>query len=211
MQRLNENSWLELWKRMGAKGDACAPYEDLVRRYSEPHRFYHTLTHISQCLEELQSARHLAVDSNAIEVTVWFHDAIYDTRAGDNEERSAELAMKVLTDASLPASFGQRVSGLILASKHTALPSQIDGQIFVDVDLAILGQAPSPFDEYEEQVRKEYAWVPEKSFAAGRSAILSSILDRPSIYSTVHFRSKYEGQARKNLTRSVGRLKATQG
>jgi len=205
-----ENRWLQLWNRAGAKGDPYSPCADLVRRYSEPHRFYHTLSHITHCLEELECARHLAVDPDAIEMAIWFHDAIYDTRASDNEERSAELAVRVLRDASLPGAFGRNVSDLILTSKHRDLPPLIDGQIFADVDLSILGQATAAFDEYEEQVRREYARVPDVLFAAGRSAILGSILHRPNIYSTTPFRSKYEEQARKNLARSLGRWKGAQ-
>lgn len=78
----------------------------------------------------------------------------------------------------------------------------------MDIDLSILGQDRSKFDEYERQIRSEYSWVAADAFAKGRSAILSSILARPRIYSTGLFYNKYEKIARENLARSIARLAA---
>ncbi len=203
-----EQRWTALWQRLGAQGDASAVYNDLVTRYSEPHRAYHTLEHIGHCLDEFEQVRHLTTNPDAVELALWYHDAIYDTKAKDSEERSATLAVEVVRSASLPDNLGQSVANLITATKHTSAPIDPDVRLLVDVDLSILGQTEDKFDEYERQVRKEYEWVAEDAFVAGRSAILKSFLDRPTIYSTLFFRNKYEMQARRNIAVSLARLRA---
>ncbi|MDP2598591.1 MAG: N-methyl-D-aspartate receptor NMDAR2C subunit [Candidatus Liptonbacteria bacterium] len=201
MQDRGEKRWLSLWQRIGARGDAAAVYKDLVARYAEPHRAYHALPHIEQCLDELRGVS--IPDPGPLEIALWYHDAIYDTRAKDNEEKSAELCLSILKRASLPDSFGERVAGLILATKHPAVPIALENQLIVDIDLSILGQYEKVFDEYELQIRKEYEWVPNDAFASGRAAILRSFLDRETIFSTRLFIAKYELQARRNIVRSL--------
>ncbi len=200
------NAWFALWRRLGANGDAGPVYEDLLLRYSEPGRAYHTLTHIEHCVTELGDVSEPATNLDTIEFALWFHDAVYDTKVKDNEERSAALAREVARSATLSDSFGDFTTDLILATKHAAAPTALNEQILVDIDLSILGQSRLRFDEYERQIRAEYSWVPAEAFAKGRSAILSSFLARPTIYSTEFFHSKYEKSARENLARSITQL-----
>ena len=210
MRNRSEQQWLALWQRLGAQGDAGAVYNDLVTRYSEPHRAYHTLAHIGYCLNEFEQARHLAINPDAVELALWYHDAIYDTKAKDSEERSAALVVEMARNTLLPDTLGQSVANLIMATKHTSAPADLDVQLLVDIDLSILGQSEEKFDEYERQIRKEYDWVYEDQFVAGRSAILKSFLDRPNIYTTQAFRDKYEAQARRNIIRSLAQLLSRQ-
>jgi predicted metal-dependent HD superfamily phosphohydrolase len=95
-----------------------------------------------------------------------------------------------------------------MATRHTAVPGGTDAGILVDIDLSILGAAPERFDQYERQVREEYAWVPDFLFRRERKAILKEFLARPRIFSTTHFRDRYEQQARSNIERSLERLDA---
>jgi predicted metal-dependent HD superfamily phosphohydrolase len=206
MQNQSKQRWRALWERLSAQGDASAVYDDLVAHYSEPHRAYHTLQHIEDCLDELEQVRDLAANPDAVELALWYHDAIYDTKTRNNEERSAALAVEMVRNASLPDNFGQSVVNLIVATKHSSTPSDSDVQLLVDIDLSILGQTEGRFDEYERQVRKEYEWVTDGTFAAGRSAILKLFLGRPSIYATQFFRDKYEKRARQNIAKSLARL-----
>lgn len=208
MRNQSEQQWQALWERLGARGDASVVYNDLVARYTESHRAYHTLQHIGHCLDELKEVRHLAENPDVVELALWYHDAIYDTKAKDSEERSAALAVEMVKNASLSDNLGQSVTSLIMATKHSATHTDSDIQLLVDIDLSILGQTENRFDEYERQVRKEYEWVSEDAFVAGRSAILKSFLDRSNIYATQFFRDKYETQARRNIARSLARLRA---
>lgn len=206
MQKSIEQLWCKFWRHTGAQGDPDAELRKLTARYSEPHRAYHTLEHIRHCLGEFEHARNLAADSVAVELALWYHDVIYDTRAKDNEEKSASFAKAVVRKNQLPDSLGQAVARLIMATKHAVAPAEPDEQLIVDIDLSILGQSDFKFDNYERQIRTEYEWVPTAAFVAGRSAILESFLNRPAIFSTQFFQEKYEAQARHNIRRSLAQL-----
>jgi predicted metal-dependent HD superfamily phosphohydrolase len=197
--------WIGLWRRQGCRGKGGKQYIELSNRYGEPHRFYHTLMHIGACLTEFDSTPEL-LGNDALEFALWFHDAIYDTHAKDNEERSASLAKAMLASGGLDARFISKVEGLVLTTKHAETPNDADARLMADIDLSILGQEEDVFDRYEHQVRKEYYWVPEEVFVNGRSAILRSFLDRPHIYGTEHFKTKYEARARQNIERSLAAL-----
>jgi predicted metal-dependent HD superfamily phosphohydrolase len=203
-----KDAWLALWTRIGAEGGSEPPFDSLIARYSEEPRAYHSLAHIEHCLMELAQTRESDVDRDALEFAIWFHDAVYDTHAKDSEERSAALAREVARAAALPASFIDVVVRLILATRHTCSPTGLDEQLMVDIDLAILGQESARFDEYEQQIRVEYSWVPPAVYAEARVEILESFLARPSIYSTGSFQLKYEAIARENLARSIRQLKS---
>ncbi|MDI6721459.1 MAG: N-methyl-D-aspartate receptor NMDAR2C subunit [Candidatus Aenigmarchaeota archaeon] len=201
------NRWTGLWNRILAKGDAGSVYCRIADMYSEPHRAYHNLRHIEQCLGEFDHACRLAKYPNIVETAIWFHDAVYDPRSDDNEEQSAALSQYVLTVAGISKPFRQKASQLILATKHDIISEETDAKIIIDIDLAIFGKADEEFDMYEAAIRDEYIWVPDDEFATGRSEIIHKFLSRESIYSTDLFREKYEKQARINLERSLSRFR----
>src|SRR5262245_41130130 len=198
--------WLATWRELGAAAPAGL-YEELMARYGEPHRHYHTLRHLTECFAELAAVRGDAARPQEVELALWFHDAIYDTARHDNEQRSADWARSVAAQTGLDASVGERVAALIMATRHDAVPADADAVVLVDVDLSILGAAPLRFDEYEREVREEYAQVPEALFRRERRKILRRLLERPHRYSTPHMRESHERRARANLERSVARLK----
>lgn len=201
--------WAALWKDAGTTVNCESWHARLVALYSEPHRHYHNLQHLAECLTEFDSARHLAREPLSVEFALWFHDAVYDTQTKDNEERSAALACDCLTRVGLSATFGSRVTELIMATKHSAIPPDSDAALVTDIDLSILGREESRFQQYETQIRKEYAWVPAEAFAAGRGKILEQFLSRPRIYFHDAFFAKYERQARANLKASLLKLKTS--
>jgi predicted metal-dependent HD superfamily phosphohydrolase len=190
--------WLELWQRLGARPPAGL-YEELIARYREPHRKYHTEQHLDECFAHFDSApEHPA----AVELALWFHDAIYDARRQDNEQQSADWARRIG-----PPEAADRVHALIMATRHDAVPSGRDAELLVDIDLSILGAAPERFDEYERQIRQEYSWVPAFVFRRKRGEILEGFLARPAIFNTERFFQKLETAARANLRRSLEQLK----
>jgi predicted metal-dependent HD superfamily phosphohydrolase len=198
--------WQRLCQSIHASGDALAWYERLRSAHASPGRRYHNQRHIGECLAEFDAARSLAKQPEAVELALWFHDAIYDSTAADNEERSAELAKECLVSAGR-ADLAQTVAALVMATKlHNATVGS-DAALVVDVDLSILGQDERRFADYEAGIRAEYAWVAEKVFKAKRAEILQGFLKRQRIYSTEHFWKKYEVQARRNLEKAIRGLK----
>ena len=207
---LTAKRWLALWQRLGAPQHADGALADafaaLTARYSETHRHYHSARHIAECLAHFDTAQGLCEHEAEVELALWFHDAVYEPRAKDNEAKSAAWALRVMADAGLDTPVRDRVNALIMKTCHDALPDTQDEQVLVDIDLAILGADTARFEEYETQVRAEYGWVPEFLFRRTRRKILQSFLARPAIYSTAHFKIQREKKARDNLARSLSLL-----
>jgi predicted metal-dependent HD superfamily phosphohydrolase len=198
--------WSSVWSHLGAQSEGAHVYQALVAAYAEPHRRYHTLAHLQDCLQQFDTACTLTIQPAAVEMALWFHDAIYDTHAADNEARSAQWAREALAEAGIAGDVVQHVVDLVLVTQHQAHPVGVDACVLVDIDLSILGRSPEVFDVYESQIRAEYAWVPAATFRQRRAHILQSFLERPLIYSTPFFQERYETQARANLVRSITRL-----
>ena len=202
---MERECWRDAWQALGVTAPAGL-LDALVARYAEPHRAYHTLQHLRECFEALASGASLAEHLAEVQLALWFHDAIYDTRAQDNEEQSARWASESLAQAGAQEDAVARVHDLVMATKHAAVPTGRDAQLLVDVDLSILGAPEARFAEYERQVRREYAWVPEDGFRRARARVLESFLARPRIYSTRWFEQRLEERARANLSRSIEEL-----
>lgn len=181
-------------------------YEKVLAGYNAPHRHYHTLQHLTECLEKLEELRLFAEYPGEVALALWFHDAVYDPRRSDNEAKSAAwakgcaLALKVNNDAV------QRIVDLIMATRHSVEPVSFDEKIMLDVDLAIFAADAVRFGEYERQVREEYAFVPDALFKTKRREILLHFLQRPFIFHTPHFISCYEQRARSNLNHALEAL-----
>ena len=203
-------SWQETCRSAGIADEAAqSVFAGLVDCHSVPSRFYHTLAHVAAMLQTVNDLeRRVAVpDIAAVRLAVWFHDAVYDTRAADNEERSAEYAAAVLGRLSVSGPTLGAVRRLILATKaHQVAPDDTDGQVMVDADLAILGAPAADYEGYVQDVRREYAWVSEPDWRTGRSRVLASFLQRPLIYHTPPMRDMREDAARRNLRRELESL-----
>ncbi|HJQ40267.1 MAG TPA: N-methyl-D-aspartate receptor NMDAR2C subunit [Thermoanaerobaculia bacterium] len=197
---MNPARFAALWRALELP-EPPGLFDRLRASYAEPHRAYHTAQHIDECLAQLELVREQCERPAEVELALWFHDAIYDTRAHDNEPRSADWAARELASAGASSGVIDTVRSLILITRHNAIPATRDEQLLSDIDLSILGAPRARFDEYEAQVRREYAWVPDDVFQRERGKILQSFLARPSIYATEFFRARLEETARENLTR----------
>jgi predicted metal-dependent HD superfamily phosphohydrolase len=194
-------SWHRAWTGIGAVGEGGALFAQLMAAYAEPQRHYHTQQHLGECLSAFDAACTLAEHPDEVELALWFHDAIYDVNGHDNEQRSADWARRALLAAGVDAIAADRVHALVMATRHTAVPTGRDEQLLVDIDLSILAAERARFDEYEQQIRKEYAYVPGFLFRRKRREILKGFLQRATIYSTPHFHDTLEARARDNLRR----------
>ena len=184
---------------------------ELAVLYRAADRHYHGLAHIEAMLASATGYRHLLHDPEAVEAAIWFHDAIYDSRAKDNEAKSAALAESKLAGRAQPARLARILAMIDATATHQMPPFEDknaadDAALFLDMDLAILGAEPEAFDAYEKAVRREYGWVEEPMWRAGRAAVLKNFLARPHIFGTEPFRERFEAQARKNLSRSLQAL-----
>lgn len=200
--------WDATWRALGrAGGGDGTTFADLLARHAEPHRHYHTRQHLVECFRHWGRLRPRAQRPGEAELALWYHDAVYDPQRSDNEALSAALARDVVIAAALGLDAAARVEALILATRHEAAPDDPDARLIVDVDLGILGEETARFDEYERQVREEYAWVPEFIYRRKRAEVLQRFLDRDAIYTSPEMKAWGEDRARANLGRSLARLR----
>lgn len=203
--------WKATWKAAGGNiGAGEILFDDLVLRYQEGLRHYHTIAHVEAMLNHLDEFR--ATDESkmvhfpVVAMTVWYHDTVYYPYARNNELQSARLFALVGKLGYLEESFIKRVVEGILATTHHRPSDSPNIRTLCDIDLAILGQPENVFSRYEQQIRLEYDAVPENQFRTERRKILVQFLERPRIYQTDFFRERYEQKARENLTSSIERL-----
>lgn len=188
----------------------------LRARYDEPHRRYHTGEHVAEVLAEV--ARLLptepAADAGAVELAAWYHDAIYDVRAGGgaSEDASARLAASEVRAAGGTDALVAEVVRLIrLTAGHTVDPGDRSGAVLVDADLWILSAPPERYDRYVADVRAEYAHVPEATWRTGRGEVLRRFLDAAAaggLYTAgpEADRAARRARAERNLTRERSAL-----
>ena len=184
-----------------AAGPEAAPYADnLLTRWQEPQRRYHTLTHLTAVLDHIDVLEEHAADPDVVRLAAWFHDAVYLPDRSENEERSARLAERALPEAGVGAARTAEVARLVrLTVTHDPADDDPDGQVLCDADLAILAAPPSAYAAYTAAVREEYGFVPPDAFRVGRADVLRQLLALPRLFRTPHGEREWEATARYNL------------
>jgi predicted metal-dependent HD superfamily phosphohydrolase len=187
-------------------------FDNLCKSYSEPHRHYHTLAHLTALFDCLEKHGEEIADAPRVAFAAWYHDIVYDPRRGDNEAKSAERAMKELADLGAEGALRSHVVQLILATKnHMAGGRDYDDDIFLDADFAILGAPEAEYRRYAHDVRAEYAHLDAAAWKAGRGAFLKKLAAAPRIFRTGIFEGEYAEQARKNIAWELAALAGTEG
>ncbi len=175
--------------------------DDLLLRWSEPHRHYHDVRHLAQCLVALDR---LGGAEPVVELAVWFHDAVYRGIAGEDEEASARLA-EVSLAGLLPDADVTEVARLVrITVDHD--PHDERGSLLSDADLSILGQIPGRYHVYARDVRLDYDHIDDETWRLGRSDILRTLLGRDPLFRTERGRDLWEERARANLTGELASL-----
>ncbi|MEV0231573.1 metal-dependent phosphohydrolase [Nonomuraea sp. NPDC050786] len=199
------------WTALAGESPASlATRAELVARWSEPHRRYHTLDHLAAVLGAISELSAPADDPAAVRLAAWFHDAVYDGRPGWDEERSAQLAQARLPACGVPAARVAEVARLVrlTAAHDTPAAGDRNGAVLCDADLAVLGRPG--YDEYAARIRQEYAHVPDDLFRKGRAEVLRRLLAVPRLYRTGRARELWEERARANMSRELAALAAAQ-
>lgn len=198
--RTSLDHWLPLAERMGIVVDVAEWHERLVKAYGESQRAYHSLQHLEECLSVLDEVKGFMQNPDLIEMALWFHDAVYDPKSGENEALSAEWAIEALGGTAA----AHEVARLIMLTKLHQPGEGADDAWIIDIDLAIFAQTASRVLEYERQIREEYAWVPEEVYREKRAEVLRGFLAREPIYRTPWVRERFEARAKENLRRLIG-------
>jgi predicted metal-dependent HD superfamily phosphohydrolase len=222
------------WEQsVGSSRPARRLFDALVRRHREPHRRYHGVRHVTSVVRHVEAlAEHEPVhDLGVVVVAACFHDAVYQPSASDNEEASARLARRELTDLADPVWSPdriERVAAMVVATAHHVDPSDAgenttandatrtdtadhdparhDTAVLLDADLAVLGADPAAYQHYVNGVRAEYAHLDPVEWRTGRRAALMALMERHELYLTETARDWWEARARANLTAELASL-----
>lgn len=189
----------------GQQHDAAALGADLLARYAESGRLYHTIDHIDHCLGQFDEVRPDCVQADAVELAIWFHDAIYNFPAYENEKLSAAFFMET-SDQVLDSEFRKDVAALVIATEHVKVPDDADQRILVDVDLSSFGLPWDKFAADGKNIRRELHYLADAEFYKGQIAFMQSLLGRDRIFNTSHFFDAYESIARDNVGRYLNSL-----
>lgn len=186
--------------------------DELRARHAGPQRAYHGWQHIEELLALFGQIEGELHDPRAVLFALLFHDAVHDPRATDNERSSAELLAARAGGLLSPESLA-RAERMVLATVGHCLPAGLsaadreDAAHFLDMDLAILGAEPARFAEYEAQIRREYAHIPEDAYRTGRAAMLQRFARREPLYFSEWGRKTFENRAHANIARLVEQLR----
>ncbi|KAK3607545.1 hypothetical protein CHS0354_025802 [Potamilus streckersoni] len=212
-----QDMWLECNMNLGMQENLATKWWSVIReKYSEAHRAYHTLAHLEEILRNMEQCKVALQEPELVSLTVFFHDIIYEPKATDNEEKSAELFDNFAAE-ELQLKFPEgclKVKEWILATKthktevHMTpdLYRNDDLHYFLDLDMAVLGRDPRGYQEYASQIRQEYHHLSEGEFCTGRAKVLKKFLAVPNIYATKFFRDRLEQRARENISMEIKKL-----
>jgi predicted metal-dependent HD superfamily phosphohydrolase len=193
--------WAELMRRAQSEIVDPTPYGlDLLARWAEPQRRYHTTDHLAAVLDRVDELAEYADDPDAVRLAAWFHDAVYLPDRSTNEERSARLAERALPEAGVPAATTAEVARLVrLTVTHDPADGDRDGEVLCDADLAVLAGGPAAYAAYAAAVRQEYGFVSDELFRTGRADVLRQLLALPRLFRTPAGYDRWERAARHNL------------
>jgi len=178
----------------------------LAAAYADPSRGYHDTRHLTEVLDRLDelAGAGVAFDPTVADLAAWFHDAVYDGER-DAEERSAAWAEEAL--AGTP--YADEVARLVrLTETHDPGPSDDLGRALCDADLAILAAPADRYAAYVAGVRREYGYLSDADFDAGRAAVLHDLAARDELFHSAYAREHWEPLARANLAAELARLGA---
>ncbi|MEO8150833.1 MAG: hypothetical protein ABI723_24585 [Bacteroidia bacterium] len=181
-------------------------WNEIEVAYSKKKRYYHTLKHLENLLNQLNEIRKEINEWDTVLFALYYHDIVYNPLKNDNEERSAEFAAKRMKSISVPAQIINNCKSHIMATKKHLESSDNDINFFTDADLSVLGQEWNSYSDYSRQVRNEYSIYPDLVYNAGRKKVLLHFLQMKQIFKTDCFFEKFEVQAKQNLLREIGEL-----
>jgi predicted metal-dependent HD superfamily phosphohydrolase len=190
-------------------GAAAAVRDDLLGRWAEPHRTYHDTRHLAEVLQRVEELVGHAEHPDLVRCAAWWHDAVHDGRAGDDERASAALAREQLLGLGVSGRRADTVAELVLVTTDhdPGEPADPDAAVLCDADLGVLAADPARYREYAADVRREYGHVPDDLFRAGRAAVLRRLLSHPRLFRTPRA-AAWEPAARENVSRELDALAA---
>lgn len=200
--KLHHQSRFEaLWARSSDSAVNGAEIADtLLKLYSDSGRHYHTIGHIEFCLSLFDQVKDQCTLPDAVELAIWFHDAIYNFPLIENEKLSADYFMNV-SEGCMPDELRQNVFHQVIATDHKSRPIDQDQQILVDIDLSGFGRPWDHFVRDGLNIRQELAYQDDDQFYQQQISFIKQLAGRGNFYNTPWFQDQFEKTAQSNLSR----------
>jgi len=174
-------------------------FREIVIRYSEKHRKFHTLKHIFEVISAFDVLRWLSKNPHAVEAAIWFHDIIYNVGSSTNEKESADFARDMLLLLGANKKFIKLVKKLIIATRHGEVVLMSDDEkVIADSDLAGLAKTEEEFDRDRKNIRKEYKRYSDVEFNEGTSNFFKKLIKRGFVFHLSWFGS-YDDREKKAI------------
>jgi len=183
-------------------------WNEIDKEYSHSSRHYHTVSHLENVIFQLEQISNEIADWDSLLFAIFYHDIVYKSTKSNNEEKSAEIATKRLSEINFPQDKISKCVAMILATKKHLYTGDSDTDLFTDADLSILGQSWDQYTVYYNQIRKEYSIFPDLIYNAGRKKVLNHFLKMDTIFKSTYFYDKLEVQAKENLLKELALLKS---
>ncbi len=184
---------------------AIACFKEVEQQYRLPSRYYHTIQHVCELFKLIKASNISTIEKQILTQAALFHDVIYIPRAKNNELQSAKFATTWLQKLGIDKNKRASIYELIIATSHHTSDDLLT-QLFLDMDLSILGSSPRKYKEYNISIRKEYSRIPLLLYKRGRKRFLQYTLDKTHIFYTENYRHIYEEQARINIQEELNAL-----
>lgn len=197
-----------IWQQLCPSDTTLTCFNDVIQRYQQPWRYYHTVQHLYECLMLWQRYAEQMKFPQLVGLALFYHDVVYDPKAKDNEQQSAKIAVQHLSGKMMANELALIEQWILVTQHHqqpygSDSPYAVDVALLLDIDLAILGSEPSRFAEYERQIQQEYAWVEPHIYQQKRQQVLASFYQRTPLYLTAIVEQDREVQAKHNLAKQL--------
>jgi predicted metal-dependent HD superfamily phosphohydrolase len=179
-------------------------WNEIEKKYNSKSRFYHNLEHIKNMLIEMDKVKSKIMDFDTMLFSIYYHDIVYKPTKKNNEHQSALIFKKRISKTSF-SHLKTCITQIELTKEHQ-LSDNNDTNIFLDLDLSILGKSQDTYKKYCASIRKEYSIYPDFIYRKGRKKALNKLLELNTIFKTDYFIKNYETQAKENIRLELKQL-----
>lgn len=178
-------------------------FDYCISQYNQENRYYHNLSHLCDIFTHLKCYLKInPIDSNSnnilkqIVAAILAHDVIYKSsnKLISDEQQSANKLLEFFPNYQLAYE-------LILSTQHTSnnnFKKDFYQELFCCLDLSILGQDKIIYNDYANNIRKEYLEYSDSEYQYGRSLVLKNLLEKQDIFNLEEF-SCYKNNYKSNL------------
>ena len=196
--KLLKSEWFNLTDKTNEISEEI--FNSIITAYTNTHRYYHNIDHIGSMIELANEFSDEIHDRSAFYFAIFYHDLIYEPSRNDNEVCSAQCASYDLQKLNIDKRTTRTTTGIIISTEFHNKQRSNDSNLFLDLDLSILGSPKEQYESYMNNIRKEYSIYSDKQYRKGRIDVLQHFLKMQFIYKTTIFRSRFEHSARSNIT-----------